>query len=85
MLALLGRGRGINQYKFMQVKQDLEIHSLKIHEMADWLGHVFLALALRFYCYPTVNYCMCDIISHSLYNYFYQFSVRKCEPKIHGL
>ena len=37
MLALLIWGKGINEYKFMQVQQDLEIHSLKIHELADWL------------------------------------------------
>ena len=37
MLALLIWGRGINEYKFMQVQQDLEIHSLKIHELAAWL------------------------------------------------
>ena len=29
-LALLIWGKGINEYKFMQVQQDLEIHSLKI-------------------------------------------------------
>ena len=37
MLVLLIWGRGINEYKFMQVQQDLEIHSLKIHELADRL------------------------------------------------
>ena len=41
MRDLLIWGRGINEYKFMQKQQDLDVHSLKIHE---------LALALTVYC-----------------------------------